>query len=177
MNTKKLILMTVFVLFLSVGKLYAGNLQFKDGKFTIMHVTDLHTDYPIDKTVMGFIADSLDRIKPDLVVLGGDIATGPKETKYQEIKDICSLFTDRKIRFSLVFGNHDCEHGYTNEELLQMYKKAGEGFCLAYDAVPSLTGCGNHRLSILSSDGNKVAMDLWMLDSGSYIQNSSGGGA
>lgn len=160
--------------FLAVS-VQAYQLSFNEGKFTVLHITDLYTDYPVDSTVSGFISEVLDREKPDLVVLGGDIATGPKETKYQEIKEICSLFTDREIRFTLVFGNHDSQYGYTNEELLEMYRKAGGRFCMAYDAVVSLSGCGNHGLSVRSSDGSRVALELWMLDSGAYLPKEKGG--
>lgn len=170
----KLLFLLLFS-FLAVS-VQADQLSFKDGRFTVLHVTDIHTGYPMDSTVSSFISEVLDREKPDLVVLGGDIATGPKETQPQAIKEICTLFTSRGIKFTLVFGKHDTDHGYSREQLLEMYRKEGGSFCLAYDAVPSLSGCGNHSLSVLSSDGGKIALELWMLDSGAYLPEEKGGG-
>ena len=38
-------------------------------------------------------------------------------------------------------------------------------YCLAYDADPEIYGMGTHNLPVMSSDGKKVAYNIWMFDS------------
>ena len=136
-----------------------------NGEFKILHLCDCQDTYPAKTAMMQYISYMLDTYKPDLVILGGDNTIGPKETKEQAIEELVKPFVERKIYFTLVFGNHDREQGYTNDELLVMYQKYGKGYCLAYDDVPELSGSANHALSIYGKN-NKVAYNLYMLDSG-----------
>ena len=55
-----------------------------------------------------------------------------------------------------------------------MYKLYGGKYCLAYDAVPELTGVGTHNLTVKSSDGNKIAYNLYMFDSNTYAYDDEG---
>ncbi len=146
----------------------------KNGEFKIMHICDCQDGYPAVDTMLKFIDAALKEYQPDIVVLGGDNTTGPKETKAQAIEELCKVFVDNETYFTLVFGNHDREQGYENDELLPMYQLYGKGYCLAYDEVPALHGTATHNLPVMSSDGTKVKFNLWMFDSGSHYIDENG---
>lgn len=151
-----------------------GFLQFdENGKFTILNICDIQDTYPIHQTSKEFIEAMIDKYNPDLVILGGDNTVGPKETKKEAIKELCSLFTEKEVYFTFVFGNHDHEQDVNHAELFNLYKFYGGKYCLAYDADESLSGTGTHNLLIKSSDGTKFAYNLYMFDSGSYSYNEN----
>ncbi|MBR5246468.1 MAG: metallophosphoesterase [Clostridia bacterium] len=152
-----------------------GVLKFdENGEFKIFNICDIQDDYPIHETTVAFIKDMIKTHQPDLVVLGGDNSTASKETKADAIKELCEIFVDTQTYFTFVFGNHDDEQGVSREELFNMYKLYGGKYCLAYDAVPSLTGVGTHNLTVKSSDGKKIAYNLYMFDSNSYSYDDEG---
>ncbi len=139
----------------------------ENGEFKIFHLTDCQDTYPADEEMIDFINHVLEKYEPDLVVLGGDNTIGPGETKKEAIEELVAPFVAHEVPFTLVFGNHDREQGVSNAELLKLYQQAGGKYCLAYDAVPSLSGDGNHNLPIFSSTNPlKVAYNLYMFDSG-----------
>lgn len=157
----------------------AATLKFDaNGEFKIMHLTDCQDDYPNDETMLKFIDATLKKYQPDIVVLGGDNSVGPdnmtREDKENAIKELCGVFVANETYFTLVFGNHDREQGYENDELLPMYQEFGGKYCLAYDAVPALHGTATHNLPVMSSDGTKVKFNLWMFDSGSKYIDENG---
>lgn len=146
----------------------------ENGEFKIFNICDIQDDYPIHQTTVAFIKDMIKLHNPDLVVLGGDNSTAPKEVKADAIKELCDIFVDCETYFTFVFGNHDDEQGVSREELFEMYKLYGGKYCLAYDAVPELTGVGTHNLTVKSSDGSKIAYNLYMFDSNTYTYDDEG---
>ncbi len=142
----------------------------KNGEFKILHLTDIQDVYPMEEAEVKFIGEVLDYVKPDLVVLGGDniVCDG-----YDIYDQLMPLFTSRNLNFTLVFGNHDDESSSLNKEQ-QLLKYMSYPGCLAYDAQPSLHGCGTHYLPILSSSGQSVAFALYMFDSGDYVVDENG---
>ena len=168
------ILLVVSMLFsLSVTVFAVGTeenvLRFrKDGTFKILVLADVQDVYPIDDSMMAFLNESLDYVKPDLVVFDGDNIMTEDVRAYEQL---LYPLTERNIPFTLVFGNHDPEReNFTAEQQLAEYQKY-KG-CLAYDADPALHGCGNHNLLIYSSKGNDIAFNLWMFDSGSSLREN-----
>ena len=149
-------------------------LKFNIGEFKVMHLCDCQDGYPAIDTMLKFIDAALKEYKPDIVVLGGDNTVGKKETKALAIEELCNVFVENKTYFTLVFGNHDREQGFENDELLPMYQIYGKGYCLAYDEVPSLHGTATHNLPVMSSDGKKIKFNLWMFDSGSKYIDENG---
>lgn len=147
-----------------------------DGEFKILHICDAQDGYPAHGEMLDFINHVLDKYDPDLVILGGDNTVGSAETKEEAIKELVAPFVEHEVYFTLVFGNHDREQGVSNEDLLTMYQKAGGRYCLAYDALPSLSGVGNHNLPIFSSNNiGKVAYNLYMFDSGTGHHKDANG--
>lgn len=74
-----------------------------------------------------------------------------------------SFFEEIKMPVAIVFGNHDAENKVTKEEQMQMYMSYD--CCLAIDEGPDISGCGTYNLPVLSSDGTKIAYNLWFFDS------------
>lgn len=145
-----------------------------DGKFTIMQIADTQDDDTPQESMMLFIAKALDEVKPDLVIFTGDNVVGVNADA-KEVAGITALtapLVERSIPFTLTFGNHDHESGISEERQLEIYQSIPG--CLAYDAVPELYGTGTHNLTILSSDGQRVVNNLWLIDSNEY-DNELGG--
>lgn len=179
---KKRILSAVLALVLVIGICFSvsaaetkSSLKFdENGEFKIMHLTDCQDDYPATETMLKFIDASLKEYQPDIVVLGGDNVVADYEDLDAAIAELVKVFVDNKTYFTLVFGNHDCEHGMTNDELMILYQKHGGEYCLANDLYPELHGCGTQMLPVLSSDGTKTAFALYMFDSGSKSDDNLG---
>lgn len=169
------VVLAVCMLFSLVTMSFAGykddaKLQFnKNGKFKILCLADVQDDYPLEPAVLQFIREALDFANPDLVVFVGDNVVGED---IRAIDEMIAPLDERDIPFTFVFGNHDDEGGMVKEDQLAAYQKYDE--CMAYDADPALHGCATHNLPILSSDGSKVAFNVWCFDSGGSIHDEDG---
>lgn len=155
------------------------NLHFgNDGRFKIMAVGDIHEkDYVNGKTedFLRLINAALDDIKPNLVVLMGDLVRvyKPDESGVysqetisivkSQLDRIIAPYLKREIPFAVVFGNHDGEWDGRKEMLLELLKDY-PNFVITDCA--DVTGCGNTNLLIKSSDGTKNAFNIWLIDSG-----------
>ncbi|MCR5150776.1 MAG: metallophosphoesterase [Clostridiales bacterium] len=143
-------------------------LQFgSDGKFKILVLADFQEGYPVKQASKQFVIEALDKVQPDIVVLLGD---NLYQNDLRIIDELVKPMQERGIPFTFVFGNHDRESaGVEKEEQLKYYQRYS--MCLAYDADPALHGCATHNLPVLSSDGGKVAFNMWLFDSGDYIES------
>ena len=147
-----------------------------DGKFKIVMINDTQdTDKTIKDTVK-LIKSSLDKAKPDLVVLVGDNIAGfwlgvDEEKVAKAIDNIVGPINDLNIPFAVVFGNHDQESGVSKEKQMQMYMSYEN--CIAVDEGSSISNCGTYNLLIKDSKGNKNIFNIWMIDSGT---SAKGGG-
>lgn len=167
-------LSTAFIMSVSAANITDSILKFnEDGKFKIMIFADSQDDENLEETTAQLMREALDAYSPDLVVfLGDNTVAGGYENQAKAIEAIVTPCVERDIPFTLVFGNHDQEQGVEKEVLLREYQKY-DG-CLAYDADPSLYGCGNHNLPILASDGLSIAFNLWFVDSGTSTAEAGG---
>lgn len=169
------VVLAVCMLFSLVTISFAGlkadaKLQFNsNGKFKILCLADVQDSYPMEPAMIQFIKEALDFAAPDLVVFVGDNVVGED---IRAIDEMIAPLDERGIPFTFVFGNHDDEGGMVKEDQLAAYQKYDE--CLAYDADPELSGCATHNVPILSSDGSKVAFNVWCFDSGGSIHDEDG---
>ena len=159
---------------LSASAADSGVLRFdENGEFKIMHICDCQDDYPADPDMITFLDAVIKECQPDLVILGGDNTVGPpnmtREDKSNAIKELVSVFVENKTYFTLVFGNHDHQQGFTDDELFVMYQEHGKEYCLAYDPHPELTGTATHALPVFGSDSAKAELMLYMFDSNEYV--------
>lgn len=168
-------------------------LQFADnGKFRILHLTDIHEvdpemDDDEDRQVpnnrsaetLNVIRRCIDYAKPDLVVFGGDNISGYwQEFNYdymhRTIKKIVEPIAERNIPLAIVFGNHDAEAEpncpcLAKENQICVYCEYNNFRGSMNDE--DVHGCGNYNLPILSSDGSRVAWNIWCIDSNDYVRN------
>ena len=155
-------------------------LQFnKDGKFTILNISDIQDGYPINPLTKDYIEKTVDYVKPDLIVLTGDNISGydvhEKKDAENAIREFMDIFEEKSVEVAAVFGNHDNEEtALTKEEQVAVYESydcyIGEkGFCFE-DRV------GTYNLPIMKSDGSGYGFNLWLTDSGTYNTENDYGG-
>ena len=139
----------------------------ENGKFRILQIADTQDDMFPAPGMIKMIETAVNKYEPDLVVFTGD-NTGTLDIALDvqyTVKSIIDPIAERGIPFTFVFGNHDAEN-VSKETHYAAYRDYDN--CLAYDADPALYGMGTHNLTIKSSDGTKVAYNLWMFDSNMY---------
>lgn len=141
-----------------------------DEDFVIVSTTDFHFDEDPEPNVK-----SLDRffrhlkeIKPDLVVLTGDIIL----TAFQQIDAVQFARAMEKlgIYWTAVFGNHEVreEKGFYKYLLLKSFSDYPH--CLCKFGPDELYGYGNYTVNIFGS-GNKLRQTLFFFDSGRDIRD------
>ena len=155
-------------------------LRFKDGKFKIMLLGDLHdcydmkTDNAAEKMddTLALIGKAVKELKPDLVIYMGDNAKASTEYEMRAvISRITYPVSVSDTPFDLVFGNHDRECEVDLPTQLKLYREHEN--CYAFNADDGLSGYGNHNLVIKSGDGEKDIFNLWFIDSHSLYSDRS----
>lgn len=141
-----------------------------DGKFTVLHLTDIQDSFIFNIETRKYINDILSMTEPDLVVLGGDNIEGSgnwfKFLVKIAINSFMNIFEQRGVKVAAVFGNHDDEGAASKQEMMAMYEE--------YDCFVGSVGftdgerVGTYSLPILSSDESNIAFNIWMMDSGTY---------
>ncbi len=162
-----------------------------DGKFRILHITDIHDVEPImdddenreipesrDKETINVIESLIDRTNPDLVVFGGDNISGYwEEFTYNYVQSTIQKITkkirEKNIPLCVVFGNHDGEEGFHTEFQMLQYMEYPNCRSNLNDA--DVYGCGNCCVTIKSSKSDKDAFAIWLIDSNDYQRNAEGG--
>lgn len=158
-------------------------LKFKgDGEFKIMQVADLQDTSFAAPATYDYLRAIIAEEDPDLIVLTGDnIAGGTGDALFESIArwqvkvaidTTMSFFEELSIPVAVVFGNHDGEALISKEEQMDMYQEYG--CCVAINEGDALYGCGTYNLPVLSSDGKKIAYNLWMFDSNMYNEEKGG---
>jgi hypothetical protein len=146
-------------------------LKFKNETFKIMQIADTQEGRHVSPDTIDLINSALDREEPDLVVYSGDQIWGKSSFKGNKelVENVLSQLTqpvrDRKIPFTICFGNHDRQVGLTNEEQFEIYKKfdyfIGEN-------VDGIDGVANHVIEIYNN--NKLEYLLYLIDSHSSLE-------
>lgn len=162
-----------------------------DGKFKILHITDIHDVEPImdddenreipesrDKETLNVIEKLVEKTNPDLVVFGGDNISGYwEEFTYNYVQSTIQKITkpirERNIPLCVVFGNHDGEEGFHTEYQMLQYMEYPNCRSNLNDA--DVYGCGNCCVTIKSSKSDTDAFALWLIDSNDYQRNAEGG--
>ena len=137
-----------------------------DGRFTILHLTDWHTAYPMPAIQKQYVSQALAAAKPDLVVLGGDMSEAAGEEQPEAVREICDLMIGADVPFVITFGNHDYLHGLPIDEMFALYKNYGGAYCLSEDEEPALFGCGTCSIPVLAHDSERIAYAVYCFDSG-----------
>ncbi len=143
-------------------------LRFKaDGTFKILMLTDLHGGNGMHAQLKPGIDAMVVHCRPDLVLLGGDIAghrIGCATT--EELEDYLRAVTEsmeaNRIPWAHVYGNHDYNKGLSNEEQQAVYETFT--YCITKRGPNEIHGVGNYVLPILRSSSDDVALNVWGFD-------------
>lgn len=144
------------------------DLRFKNGKFRILAVSDLHGINNPDRRLVRDLEALLDTYKPDLLLVLGDVvwrdAANNSDTLREFLSTVFDCVEKRNIPWAHTFGNHDEEHGFTASEQQGVYEKFEHNISLRSPA--EVRGVSNYVLPVKSEDGAKTVYNVWMLDSG-----------
>ncbi len=153
-------------------------MSFKDGKFRILQLTDLHLGYNCPEGLeraaktIEYTRTLLDVSKPDLAILTGDIvwleATALAGGYEEAWARIVKPFEDANVPYVMTLGNHDHELKIPAKAHYAAFSKSPLN--MTRD-VPYLPGAGNCYIPIVGADG-KECRRLWIFDSHSYCRIS-----
>lgn len=160
-------------------------LNFKNGKFKILQVSDTQDLQYVRYTMLDMLDKAYDLTKPDLVLLTGDNVLGnhfrdarfyskylvtDKEKEYAAMKKAINYVVDpidkRGIPFSMIYGNHDDRNEISKEEQADIFRAYST--CVGLDGGEESGDCDTFNIPIYSEDGCKILFNIWMLDSGWY---------
>lgn len=155
-------------------------LRFKNGKFKIMLIGDLHERYDIkqgngaakSEDSLNLLMKAAEKLQPDLVVYMGDNASAKTEAELRTvISRIMYPFSVKNIPAAVVFGNHDhdCEEYISCADQLRLFREHDN--CYMFNADDSISGSANYNLTIKASESDKDIYNLWFMDSNNLYEN------
>ncbi len=167
---------------------FEKTLKFRNGKLTVLQVSDPQDLQFVRGTMLKMLARAYDSVQPDLVVFTGDQILGNHlhdcnyltrltvRTRDDEnhairtaLKKLLQPVEDRGIPFAMIYGNHDDMNRVTKEEQLDLYRKY-RCFVAPEQGDPSVD-CDTSCIPVLSEDETRTAYVLWLLDSARYIKD------
>lgn len=143
-------------------------LQFRNGTFRIMQITDTQETRAVSPDTIKLIAAALDRAQPDLVVFTGDQIKGyspvfrgknAAENAAQTIGAMLAPLQARGIPFAVTYGNHDAEGALSNADQFEIYRRT-PGFAFGDFAAPG--DVGTYCLTV--RDGDRDALLIYLFD-------------
>ncbi len=156
----------------------------QNGKFKIVIFADIQDKYPLNADTLDYMNKILDKEKPDLVLLGGDNHCGGLNAESllkTYLTAMCEPMESRKIPWAQIYGNH-VEGGYNNNIYDKFGAPSKERQQELFEAFPynvskggDVYGQGNYVLPILRSDSDKIAFNVFGLDTHSYLNENPGG--
>lgn len=164
----------------------------KDGKFRILHLTDIHLVTPemdenrteeevieLTKQTFRVIDESIKKTNPHLIIFTGDnVGNYCDNATYNYTAELIGKLIDLLRKYDLPlavgFGNHDGEHNMYKEFQMRLFMEYEN--CRAIFNEEEVYGVGNYNLPILSSTSDKVVFNIWMLDSNDYVDGNSDNG-
>ncbi len=157
-------------------------LKFNNGKFKILQVSDPQDLQFVRKAMVKMLDAAYDRINPNLVVFTGDNILGnhlrdarfgsrkvilSPEGEYNAMKKainhIAAPVNNRNLSFTMIYGNHDDMNFISKEKQADIWR--GYDNFIGINDAKSSGEIATFNLPILSSDGSKIAFNLWFMDS------------
>ena len=156
-----------------------SRLKFHDHKFRIMAVGDPHEkprcEAPEDKAkyqdYLTLQYAAVRELKPDLVVLMGDNASGRTPEELREVLlRITEPYRVSNVPFAFILGNHDLEWEGGEKDLQSFY-----------DVYRTIPGCllpgkeqvsayGDYNLTVKGTDSDADVLNLWFIYSGNRAE-------
>ncbi|MBO7524749.1 MAG: metallophosphoesterase, partial [Verrucomicrobia bacterium] len=147
----------------------------EDGTFKMLFFSDIHGggDH-LPELVITNIQTLVARENPDFVFFDGDNHWGhniTEESLRSCLKDMVGYIESRNIPWAHVYGNHDSEHkdSISRPEQQKVYESFE--WCVSKAGDENVSGVGNYILPVLEHNSDKIAFNIWALDSGDYISN------
>lgn len=149
----------------------------EDGSFKVLILSDVQC-YSAAAIKNSGTLDAIEAMveaeDPDLVLFLGDNSwscnTAALLREYLTV--MVKPIEDREIPWAHIYGNHDSENNephYTaisKEEQQAVYEEFA--YCISKSGPEELTGVGNYVLPVLEHDSDKIAFNVWGLDSLMY---------
>ena len=156
-----------------------GNYCFTtDGEFRVMQLTDVHLGGGFlfssgDRKAIYAVAEMVEREKPDLVIVTGDISfavpwsgTLDNSIAHGYFK---RLMERLGVYWTVTFGNHDSEkYNYHNRAAVaDMYEDEALEYCLFSSGPEDIFGECNHVITVKNGQG-LITNSFVMIDSNAY---------
>ena len=150
-------------------------LRFRDGRFRILCVSDMHGVANLDKRLIRDFDAILASESPDLVLLLGDQVWQDAAEDESSLRAFLTAVDEplsrRGIPWAHVFGNHDEERGFASERQQAVYESFP--YCLSKRGGADVAGVSNYCLPVLGSGGEPAYL-IWAMDThrgfGDYIR-------
>ncbi len=113
----------------------------------------------IEARMTGFIRETVTAVKPDLILITGDLVYGEFDDKGTSLLTLIDIMDSFKIPWAPIFGNHDNESKKGVD--WQCEQLENSEFCLFKQRT--LTGNGNYTVGIVQ--GGKLTRAFFMMDS------------
>ncbi len=176
MNRITTLLVIVLTFSLKINAEAKPVLKFNEkGKFKIIQFTDVHFQYNSFRSdsALKMMVAAVKTENPDLIVFTGDVVCS-KNTK-QAWLSFTKPFTEAKIPWAVVLGNHDIEYEITGNEIMETI--SGLPYCVTENGPKDISGNGNYILKIKSHDSSKTKALLYFIDSHSGLKKENGLGS
>ena len=143
----------------------------EDGKFKIMQINDTQDTDTMNKRTEEFIRAAVAQEKPDLIVIPGDVINdvfiGATASRVKtSLRNLGTLLSELKVPFAYTPGNHD----HDKDGMVSTAEQMAIFEAYAYNIHNEGSDPGSYNIPILSSDGSKLALNVYMIDS----QNKDG---
>jgi len=134
-----------------------------NGEFKIVQFTDVHFQYDSYRSDSALLLMKIviEKEKPDLVVLTGDVVCSKNTIKAWLA--LSQLLIEAKVPWAVTLGNHDIQYELNGKQIMETI--VGLPYNLTVNGSESLSGNGNYVLKIRSSKSNKTAALLYFFDS------------
>src|SRR5699024_237565 len=158
-----------------------GELGFReDGTFTVVQFNDTQDGPRTDRRTIALQDAVLEDVRPDVVVLNGDVIDGSPRTAgeaKQALNNVVRPMEDRGIPWALTFGNHDedstARTGLDEAGYVDVVRQYAHNVNTA--GADGVTGTGNQVLTVRSASAPRDAFALWLIDSGRYAPEQIAG--
>ena len=147
------------------------------GSFKVVIFSDLRVSKKVDDKVIANMEKILDKEKPSLVLLGGDIHDGSVsgEKELRTVLDaINAPMEARKIPWCHTFGvdtegTEDKKTGFSRAAQMAVYQSYP--YCISGTDSDDVYGVSNYVLTIRNPKNNKIGFNVWCLDSNGYLND------
>lgn len=127
----------------------------KDGRFLIAQISDIHCGDPrFDSRLMRFCIDTINKEKPDLTVIAGDLTMNGYREEFEEAERyLRNIEGGEKL---IIAGNHDCRNvGYIHFE--EIFGPRNSAMTFTHSGA-----CGKHLsefVGVAAVDSNKADLN------------------